>query len=278
MQDNGNEWRKFHVVPRLHPLRFLVFPHGRWGQGPGSVDPRFPAGLPFPVPEILEFVAFRDSGKIFQQFSQDFPGVFLENARADPGNSHSLLEFSDSNISKQGSNPTPWAGVCETKSRKGRSRHRNPFMHRVHSAQRGIQPMVSEGARPWGRGRSELLKAIFVVFAFLCPSSILRQNSAFKSGTLETRLTPQLLGQKTLTGRFSMASPKNSFGKRKSRKCYQEQGLERTIPARARTNMMSTPLRAFIGCFLAYLPVVKKFARFCLHDLMKHNKNLRNVA
>ena len=52
-------------------------PHGRWGQGPGSVDPLFPAGLPFPVPEILEFVAFRDSGKIFEQFSPDFPGVFL---------------------------------------------------------------------------------------------------------------------------------------------------------------------------------------------------------
>ena len=70
-------------------------PHGRLGQGPGSVDPRFPAGLPFPVPEILEFVAFRDSGKVFQQFSRDFPGVFLENPRTDPGNSHSLLEFSD---------------------------------------------------------------------------------------------------------------------------------------------------------------------------------------
>ena len=49
-------------------------PHGRWGQGPGSVDPRFPAGLPFPVLEILEFVAFRDSGKI----SSNFPGTFPE--------------------------------------------------------------------------------------------------------------------------------------------------------------------------------------------------------
>ena len=29
-------------------------PHGRWGQCPGSVDPRFPAGLPFPASEILE--------------------------------------------------------------------------------------------------------------------------------------------------------------------------------------------------------------------------------
>ena len=65
-------------------------PHGRWGRL-GSVDPTFPAGLPFPVPETLEFVAFCDSENFFQQFSRDFPGVFLGN----PGNSHSLLEFSD---------------------------------------------------------------------------------------------------------------------------------------------------------------------------------------
>ena len=71
-------------------------PHGRRGQGPGSVDPRFPAGLPFLVPEILEFVAFRDSGKFFQQFSRSFPGTFLQNSCTDPGNSRSLLEFSES--------------------------------------------------------------------------------------------------------------------------------------------------------------------------------------
>ena len=59
------------------------------------MDPRFPAGWPFPVPQILEFIAFRDSGKNFQQFSRDFIGVFLENPRTDPGNSHSLLEFSE---------------------------------------------------------------------------------------------------------------------------------------------------------------------------------------
>ena len=70
-------------------------PRGRWGQGPGSVDLRFPANLPFPVPEILEFVAFRDSGIFFQLFSRDFPGAFLGNPREDPGNSHSLLELSD---------------------------------------------------------------------------------------------------------------------------------------------------------------------------------------
>ena len=70
-------------------------PQGRWGQGPGSVGPRFPAGLPFPVPEILEFVAFGDSGKFFQQFSRNFPGTFLHNSRKDPRNSHSLLEISE---------------------------------------------------------------------------------------------------------------------------------------------------------------------------------------
>ena len=51
-------------------------PHGRWGECPGTMDPRFPAGLPFPVPEILEFVAFCDSGKnlpaIFPGLSRSF--------------------------------------------------------------------------------------------------------------------------------------------------------------------------------------------------------------
>ena len=47
------------------------------------------------MPEILEFIAFRNSGKIFQQFSRDFPGAFLDNPRTDPRNSHSLLEFSE---------------------------------------------------------------------------------------------------------------------------------------------------------------------------------------
>ena len=70
-------------------------PHRRWRQGPGSVDQTFPPVLPFLVPEVLEFVAFRDSGKFVQQFSWDFPGVFLGSPRADPANSHSLLEFSD---------------------------------------------------------------------------------------------------------------------------------------------------------------------------------------
>ena len=82
-------------------------PHGRWRQGPGSVDPRFPEGLPFPVPEIPEFVAFRDSGKIFQQFSRDFPGVFLENPRTHPGNSHSLLEFSEQTLWQKKYPPPP---------------------------------------------------------------------------------------------------------------------------------------------------------------------------
>ena len=61
----------------------------------GSVDPMFTAGLHFPVPEILEFKAFRNSGKFFQRFSRNFPRTFLQNSRTDPRNSHSLLEFCD---------------------------------------------------------------------------------------------------------------------------------------------------------------------------------------
>ena len=55
----------------------------------GSADPMFAAGLPFPVPQILEFKPCRDSGKFFQQFSWNFPGTFLQNSRKDPWNSHS---------------------------------------------------------------------------------------------------------------------------------------------------------------------------------------------
>ena len=56
-----------------------------------------------------DFVAFRDSGRVFQQFSRDFPGVFLGNPRTDPGNSHSLLEFSDDKMfsRKIWFNPSP---------------------------------------------------------------------------------------------------------------------------------------------------------------------------
>ena len=54
------------------------------------------------------------------------------------------------------------AVVRETKSKKGHSRNRISFMHRVCSAQRGIETMVSDHglgrARPWGRGRSEFAK------------------------------------------------------------------------------------------------------------------------
>ena len=60
------------------------------------MDPRFPAagGLSrCPKSQNLQHFAIRE--KFFQQFSRDFPGVFLENPRTDPGNSHSLLEFSE---------------------------------------------------------------------------------------------------------------------------------------------------------------------------------------
>ena len=60
-----------------------------------AVSTQGPASFPFLVPEMLEYVAFRDSEKLFQPFSRDFPGVFLGNPGTDPGNSHSLLECSD---------------------------------------------------------------------------------------------------------------------------------------------------------------------------------------
>ena len=58
-------------------------------------------------------------------------------------------------FSKKKGLPLPLGrGVCETKSKNGRSRPRKPFFSRVFCSQWGIETMVSEGARPWGRGRS----------------------------------------------------------------------------------------------------------------------------
>ena len=64
---------------------------GRWGQGPGSVDLRFPAGLP--LPEILEFVAFRDLGKMFQQCCRDTPGVFSGTPEQTPETATAFSSF-----------------------------------------------------------------------------------------------------------------------------------------------------------------------------------------
>ena len=65
-----------------------------------------------------------------------------------------LLYYNSKTSAKKGL-PLPLGrGVCETKSKNGRARPRKPFISRVFCAQRGSETMVSEGARPWGRGRS----------------------------------------------------------------------------------------------------------------------------
>ena len=72
--DLGQDARLSEKFEKAGTVDFKNTPHGRWGQSPGRVDPRFPAGLPFLVPEIPEFVAFHNSGKC----SSYFPGTFPE--------------------------------------------------------------------------------------------------------------------------------------------------------------------------------------------------------
>ena len=77
-------------------------------------------------------------------------------------------------------------GVCETKSKNGRSRHRKPFIARVFCAPRGIETMVPEGARPWGRGRSGDCEAIKTPFfsnaSFHGKMVILRERESYFQG------------------------------------------------------------------------------------------------
>ena len=64
-------------------------------------------------------------------------------------------------LSKQGSTPTPWARCLQDQIQKrALQTQKIPFMHRVYCAQRRIETMVSEGARPWSRGRSEFGRTI----------------------------------------------------------------------------------------------------------------------
>ena len=87
---------------------------GRWGQGPGS-DPKFPAGLPFPAPEILEFVAFGDSGKIFQRFFGDFPEFSSRTPKLTPETATAFLRI------HRKSRPffnAKFSGKCEEKVHK----------------------------------------------------------------------------------------------------------------------------------------------------------------
>ena len=80
-------------------------------------------------------------------FGRSFGAFFLGKGRSKKENPRQIQQTKNL--------PQPLGlGVCKTKSKEGCIRDRRPFMHRVYSAERGIETMVSEGARPWGRGRS----------------------------------------------------------------------------------------------------------------------------
>ena len=57
-----------------------------------SVGPMFAAGLPFPVSEILEFVAFCASEK-FPQSSWYFCGTFLQNSEKTPETATAMAQI-----------------------------------------------------------------------------------------------------------------------------------------------------------------------------------------
>ena len=70
--------KKKHLSEKLEKAGTVDFKKHPWGQGP----PKVPGRFAFPVPVILEFVAFRDSGKFFQEFSSRTPEQTPETATA----------------------------------------------------------------------------------------------------------------------------------------------------------------------------------------------------
>ena len=110
---------------------------------------------------------FRDSGGpalsgLFRDSFRTLPGFWARRAQETLCRAGPLLRFYFflEDLSKQGSTPTPWVRVPRDQIQK-RALHRqkNPSCIGFAVLGGGLRPwsqtMVSEGARPWGRDRSE---------------------------------------------------------------------------------------------------------------------------
>ena len=110
--------------------------------------------------QILIFFSFWKTARKTTKKARILYSSRTLNSSGKKGKRLKSQEFLEKEKSASKGLPLPLGrGVCETKSKNGRSRPRKPFVSRVFCAQRGIltpwsQTMVSEGARPWGRGRS----------------------------------------------------------------------------------------------------------------------------
>ena len=86
--DQKNSRRLELSISKKHPARKV-------GTRSRQCRPKVPGRFAFPGARNPRICSISRFGKYFPAISLDFLGVFLENPRKDPGNSHSLLEFSD---------------------------------------------------------------------------------------------------------------------------------------------------------------------------------------
>ena len=109
--------------------------------------------------------------KRIRRFSATNAGTVFQEPKPEPEPCHPncaethrkpLLEIANGGvpgINKQGSTPTPWgAGSARPNPKMGAPDPENPLFLGFSVLRGGLRPwsqtMVSEGARPWGRGRS----------------------------------------------------------------------------------------------------------------------------
>ena len=88
------------VLEKAGPVDFKKHPARKVGTRSQQCGPKVPGRFALPGARNPGIRSISQFGKIFQQFSRDFPGVFLGNPQTDPGNSHSLLEFSEKSLSR----------------------------------------------------------------------------------------------------------------------------------------------------------------------------------
>ena len=93
-------WRRRWACNDQESLRRLELPISNntrtegWVKVQGGVDPRFAAGLPFPVPEALDFIEdFAIRGKFSCIFLAIFPEVSLGTSDEIPGAATAFSSF-----------------------------------------------------------------------------------------------------------------------------------------------------------------------------------------
>ena len=173
-----------------------------WGALKDSVDPGFPAGLPFQVPEIPEFIALCDS----ETCSSYFPGAFSWSFPRHPKysrNSHCLLDFSEKpppshpRNTKKIQKESPGAPLTLKGQRCRKKPNESHFRVFLGSRLGGFRERLRDKPKGTNRAKTQISADFRCFLQILClfpeheEAQIFAGNRRFSQETAENRRNPQ---------------------------------------------------------------------------------------